>query len=100
MAENLFDELSEPIQHGIRELGWARPMPVQEKVLPVITQVAFAAFSRIQADAERVKRNVLRALRMVSLGGFPAFLGLVSLALVSSDRKLPWDRMPPRPPAP
>jgi ATP-dependent RNA helicase DeaD len=32
----LFAALSEPIQQGIRELGWSSPTPVQEKVLPVM----------------------------------------------------------------
>jgi ATP-dependent RNA helicase DeaD len=34
MADNLFDELPDELQAGIRELGWTKPMPVQEKVLP------------------------------------------------------------------
>jgi teichuronic acid exporter len=51
-----------------------------EKVLPVITQVSFAAFSRIQADADRVRRNILRAIQLVSLACFPAFLGMAAIA--------------------
>ncbi len=51
-----------------------------EKILPVITQVAFAAFSRIQADVERVRRNVLRAVQLISLACFPAFLGMAAVA--------------------
>ena len=51
-----------------------------EKVLPVITQVSFAAFSRIQDDRARVTRNLLRSIRLVSLLCFPAFLGLASVA--------------------
>jgi ATP-dependent RNA helicase DeaD len=31
-----FAELPEPVQQGIRDLGWARPTAVQEKVLPVM----------------------------------------------------------------
>lgn len=51
-----------------------------EKILPVITQVSFAAFARIQSDAERVRRNVLRAVQLVSLICFPAFLGMAAVA--------------------
>lgn len=51
-----------------------------EKVLPVITQVSFAAFSRIQADIDRVKRNALRAMQLVALVCFPAFLGMAAIA--------------------
>src|SRR5438309_7578843 len=51
-----------------------------EKVLPVITQVSFAAFSRIQSDPERVRRNILRAVQLVALVCFPAFLGMAAIA--------------------
>lgn len=51
-----------------------------EKVLPVITQVSFAAFARIQADVTRVQRNLLRGLRLVSLACFPACLGMAAVA--------------------
>jgi teichuronic acid exporter len=51
-----------------------------EKVLPVITQVSFAAFSRIQAEPDRVQRNVLRAVQLVSLICFPAALGMAAVA--------------------
>lgn len=65
-----------------------------EKVLPVITQVSFAAFARIQADAARVNRNLLRALRLVAILVFPAFLGLAAVAddlvpVILGDRWLP-----------
>jgi len=46
------------------------------KIIPVITQVAFAAFSRIQDDLDRVNRNLLRAVHLVSLVAFPALFGL------------------------
>jgi len=32
----LFARLADPIQQGVRELGWRTPTPVQEKVLPVM----------------------------------------------------------------
>jgi ATP-dependent RNA helicase DeaD len=32
----LFRELPEPVQSGIRDLGWTEPMPVQAKVLPLM----------------------------------------------------------------
>ena len=34
--EEPFASLSEPIQAGIRKLGWSRPTPVQAKVLPIM----------------------------------------------------------------
>jgi len=33
-STTLFDDLPESIQRSIDELGWKRPMPVQEKVIP------------------------------------------------------------------
>ena len=51
-----------------------------EKVLPAITHVSFAAFSRIKTDAERVRRNLLRGTKLVSLACFPAFFGMAMVA--------------------
>jgi ATP-dependent RNA helicase DeaD len=34
MDSTLFDELPDEIRAGIRELGWSKPMPVQERVIP------------------------------------------------------------------
>jgi len=34
--ESIFRELPEDVQRGIRDLGWSRPMPVQEKVVPAM----------------------------------------------------------------
>jgi O-antigen/teichoic acid export membrane protein len=51
-----------------------------EKVLPVITQVSFAAFARIQSDPDRVRRNLMRAVQLISLFTFPAFLGMAAVA--------------------
>jgi len=53
-----------------------------EKVLPIVTQVSFAAYSRIQNDPERVRRNFLRAVQLIALFCFPAFYGM---AAVSGD---------------
>jgi len=51
-----------------------------DKVMPIVTQVSFAAFSRIQDDHERVERNVLRALQAVSLVALPGFVGMAAVA--------------------
>src|SRR5262249_2925546 len=38
MSENshLFSDLPEPVQAGIRDLGWSEPMPVQAAVIPAM----------------------------------------------------------------
>jgi teichuronic acid exporter len=51
-----------------------------EKVLPTVAQVSFAAFSRMQTAPERLRRNVVRGARLVSLLLSPAFLGLAAVA--------------------
>lgn len=54
-------------------------IPVQ-KVMPIVNQITFAAFSRIQTEGERVRRNVLRAVQLAGLLGFPTFLGMAVVA--------------------
>jgi O-antigen/teichoic acid export membrane protein len=56
-------------------------MPM-EKVIPIVTQVSFAAFSLIQEDRARINRNLLRAANLVSLGSFPLYFGLAATAPV------------------
>ena len=52
------------------------------KVMPIINQVSFSAFSRIQQDLPRVRDNVLRAIRF----GFAIFLPVLwGMALVAPD---------------
>jgi len=51
-----------------------------DKVIPIINQVTFTSYARIQDDNERIKRNVLRAARMVAFISFPLFLGMAGVA--------------------
>jgi O-antigen/teichoic acid export membrane protein len=51
-----------------------------EKVLPIITQVSFASYARIQGDLDRVRRNLLRSTRAVALVAFPLFFGMSAVA--------------------
>jgi len=51
-----------------------------EKVLPIVTQVSFTSYSRIQDDLERIKRNILRSIRAVAFLTFPIFFGMVGVA--------------------
>jgi O-antigen/teichoic acid export membrane protein len=54
-------------------------MPFQ-KILPTVTQVSFVAFSRIQDDEQRVRRNLLRALRISGATCFPVLFGMAAVA--------------------
>lgn len=55
---------------------------IPEKAIPVITQVSFASYARIQHDLERIQRNVLRATRIVALASFPICFGMCAVAPV------------------
>ena len=51
-----------------------------EKVLPLINQVTFTAYARIQNDLERVKRNFLMTTRTIAFASFPIFFGMAGVA--------------------
>ena len=51
-----------------------------EKVLPVISQISFTSYSRIQHDIHRIKRNLLRATRVMAGISFPLFFGMAGIA--------------------
>jgi O-antigen/teichoic acid export membrane protein len=50
------------------------------KLIPVLNEVGFTAYSRIQHDPVAVKLNFLKAVRLVSLACFPIFVGLGATA--------------------
>ena len=51
-----------------------------DRVMPIITQVSFSSYARIQEDLERVRRNLLRVTHIVALGGFPLSFGMAAVA--------------------
>lgn len=65
---------------GIYSVALSLASTPVNKVMPVLTQVSLAAFSRMQEDRDRVRRNVHRALQSVGLVVFPAFIGLAAVA--------------------
>lgn len=54
-----------------------------EKVLPIITQVSFASYSRIQSEMDRIGKNIFRTIHAISFVGFPLFFGMASVAPVA-----------------
>lgn len=54
-------------------------MPV-EKIMPIITQVAFPAYSRIQKDLNLVQSHFIKSVRVISSVIFPAVWGLLIVA--------------------
>ena len=51
-----------------------------EKVMPIVSQISFAAYSRIQDDLERIRTNVIGTTRAVAFVSFPVFFGMSAVA--------------------
>lgn len=51
-----------------------------EKVLPIISQISFASYARIQDDREQIRTNILRTVRIIAFAGVPIFLGMAAVA--------------------
>lgn len=51
-----------------------------EKILPIVTQITFASYSRIQDEQERINRNILKTIRVMAVFGFPLFFGMAAVA--------------------
>ena len=50
------------------------------KIVPILTEVGFSAYSRLAADPHAVRAGFLKVTRLVSLVCFPVFVGLAALA--------------------
>ena len=50
------------------------------KINPIITRVAFPAFSRIQDDNLRMRRGYCKAIRYISMLSFPMLTGMIVVA--------------------
>jgi O-antigen/teichoic acid export membrane protein len=51
-----------------------------EKILPIVTQVTFASYSRIQKDRERIGQTILRTVQAVSYVAFPFYFLMAAVA--------------------
>lgn len=56
--------------------------PVQ-RILPVVSSVAFPALAAVQHDARRLRSGYLRMLRVLIFALFPMFIGLAAIAPVA-----------------
>jgi len=56
-----------------------------DKVMSIVTQVSFSAFSRTQDDRESLRGGMLQALEAVSLLAFPTFFGMAVVAPEALD---------------
>ena len=48
-AMDSFDSFSDEIRRGIDDLGWRQPMPVQERVIPVMRRSADLIVQALEA---------------------------------------------------
>jgi len=53
-----------------------------EKVMPVVTQISFASYARIQDDLDRIRKNLLGTTRIVAFIACPIFFGMSAVAPV------------------
>jgi O-antigen/teichoic acid export membrane protein len=67
---------------GVYTVALAFAATPLQKVIPTVTQVSFAAFSRIQTDPDRVRRNVRRAFRLAAAVAAPVLFGMGAVAPV------------------
>jgi O-antigen/teichoic acid export membrane protein len=56
------------------------------KLSPMLSQIGFSAFSKIQANLASVQANFLRLIHLISLVSFPLFWGLAMVA----PQAIPW----------
>jgi teichuronic acid exporter len=56
------------------------------KLSPMLSQIGFSAFSKIQADLSSVQANFLRLVHLISLVSFPLFWGFAMVA----PQAIPW----------
>ena len=54
-------------------------LPMQ-KIMPIINQIAFPAFARIQDDNNLFRNSTYKAIALISIISFPTFIGISSVA--------------------
>lgn len=64
---------------GLFAIGLQFALMPQKKILPLLKQVAFPAFSKIQDQPERIKSYIIKAQRLSLLVTIPIFWGLASV---------------------
>ena len=69
-----------PTEIGLFTIGLQFALMPQKKLLPLLKQVAFPAFSRIQDQPERISAYIIKAQKISLLMTIPVFWGLASVA--------------------
>ena len=64
---------------GLFAIGLQFALMPQKKILPLLKQVAFPAFSKIQDQPERIKSYIIKAQKLSLIVTIPIFWGLASV---------------------
>jgi O-antigen/teichoic acid export membrane protein len=65
---------------GIYSVAFTLALLPKEKIMPIITQLSFSAYSTIQDDVVRIKLSLLRSIEAISFVAFPLFWGMACVA--------------------
>lgn len=65
---------------GYYNLAWYLVVLPVSRINPVVTQVAFPVFARVQHDIERLRGGYLQVLRALGFVNFPILAGIASVA--------------------
>lgn len=68
-----------PAEVGLFAIGLQFALMPQKKILPLLKQVAFPAFSKIQGQPERIIHYVIKAQKLSLIVTVPVFWGLASV---------------------
>lgn len=67
------------VEIGLFAVGLQFALMPQKKILPLLKQVAFPAFSKIQDQPEKINNYILKAQKLSLLVTIPVFWGLASI---------------------
>ncbi len=65
---------------GIYGVAFNLALLPKEKIMPIVTQISYSAYSQIQEDIARINLNLLKTIGIVSFISFPLFWGMASVA--------------------
>ncbi len=87
----------DPYQLGLYAEALFLTQVLMSKFVPPLNEVAFPAYSRIQHDLGALRAGFLKAMRLVGLVTFPAYLGIVATAgpLIETLLGAKWGAMTP-----
>ncbi len=65
---------------GLYSVSFNLALIPKEKIIPIVTQLSFSTYSKIQDNAERIRSSLLMTIEAISFVAFPLFWGMASIA--------------------